>query len=75
MQRPSAGPVLRNLEALKGPLLSWTSWNVMAKENGNMYRYSAPGSKAFRKYIFRPSILFSSGTKAEKEDEAGGGRV
>lgn len=40
-----------------------------------MYTYSVPGSKAFREYILRPSILFPSGTKAEKEGETGEGRV
>lgn len=49
-------------------------WNVLMKGCGNTHRYSVPGSKAFRKYILRPSILFPSGTKAEKEDQAGQGR-
>lgn len=40
----------------------------MVKGGGNIYRYSVPGSKAFREYILRPSILFPSGTKAEKEE-------
>lgn len=38
----------------------------MAKGSGKV-----PGSKAFRKYFLRPSILFPSGTKAEMEDGAG----
>lgn len=64
--RLSSRPILRNLEALKGPPLSRTMLECHGEGKWGHVSILSSGSKAFRRCVLRPSILFPSGTRPRR---------